>query len=114
MMYSHTPALRPVVASYHVSILNDELSERLRSKAPGILEGASIRCPWDTVMHVYGEQGEQIDPESDSARWSPAIVLAVTIARRASIAWMLALQNTILGWMARRSFALPRLRDQDC
>ena len=36
MIYSHAPTLQPVAPSYHVSILNDEQSERLRSTAPGI------------------------------------------------------------------------------
>jgi trimethylamine:corrinoid methyltransferase-like protein len=84
MMYSHRPTLQPVVPCYHASILNDEQLERLRSAAPGILVEASIRRASDTAMHVSGEQGAQMDPESQHVTWSPAIVLATSLARRVS------------------------------
>jgi trimethylamine--corrinoid protein Co-methyltransferase len=74
-MYSETPALQPVVPSYHLRILSDEQLERLRSATLEILETTGIHCPSEKALHVYAEHGAQVDSESQIVKMPPEVVL---------------------------------------
>jgi trimethylamine--corrinoid protein Co-methyltransferase len=74
-MYDQTPALQPIVPSYHLRILSDEQLEQLKSATLRILEKTGIHCPSEKALHVYAEHGAQVDFESQIVKLPPDVVL---------------------------------------
>ena len=74
-MYSQTPALQPIVPSYHLRILSDEQLEQLKSATLRILKKTGIHCPSEKALHIYAEHGAQVDFESQIVKLPPEVVL---------------------------------------
>ena len=74
-MHSETPQLKPIVPSYHLSILSGEQLEQFRSATLEILEGTGIHCPSEKGLNIYAEHGAQVDFESQIVKLSPDVVL---------------------------------------
>jgi trimethylamine--corrinoid protein Co-methyltransferase len=74
-MYNETPALQPIVPSYHLRILSDEQVGQLRSATLEILAKTGIHCPSEKALNVYAEHGASVDFESQIVKLSPDVVL---------------------------------------
>jgi trimethylamine:corrinoid methyltransferase-like protein len=62
-MYSQTPALQPIVPSYHLRILSDEQLDQLKSATLEILEETGIHCPSEKALNIYAEHGAWVDED---------------------------------------------------
>jgi len=74
-MYSQTPALQPIVPSYHLRILSDEQLGQLKSATLEILEKTGIHCPSQKALHIFAEHGARVDFESQIVKLPPDVVL---------------------------------------
>jgi trimethylamine--corrinoid protein Co-methyltransferase len=74
-MYSQTPALQPIVPSYHLRILSDEQLDQLKSATLEILEETGIHCPSEKALNIYAEHGARVDFESQIVKLPPEVVL---------------------------------------
>ncbi|MGD2147759.1 MAG: trimethylamine methyltransferase family protein [Anaerolineae bacterium] len=74
-MYSETPQLRPIKPSYHVTLLDDQKLEQLKSATLTILEEVGIHCPSEKALAIYAEHGGKVDFESQIVRLPPDVVL---------------------------------------
>jgi hypothetical protein len=74
-MYSQTPALQPIVPSYHLRILSDEQLDQLKSATLEILEKTGIHCPSEKALNIYAEHGARVDFESQIVKLPSDVVL---------------------------------------
>jgi trimethylamine--corrinoid protein Co-methyltransferase len=74
-VYSETPQLRPIKPSYHVTLLDDQKLEQLKSATLTILEEVGIHCPSEKALAIYAEHGGKVDFESQIVRLPPDVVL---------------------------------------
>jgi trimethylamine--corrinoid protein Co-methyltransferase len=74
-MYSRTPALQPIVPSYHIRILSDEQLEKFKSNTFIILEETGFHCPSERALKTYAEHGAVVDFDTQIVKLSPDVVL---------------------------------------
>ena len=58
-----TPAIEPIVPSYHLRILSDEQLVQLKEATFEILEDIGIHCPSSKVLGIYADHGANVDFE---------------------------------------------------
>jgi trimethylamine---corrinoid protein Co-methyltransferase len=74
-MISETPALQPIIPSYHVRILEDAQLDQLQSATLEILEQVGIHCPSEKALHIYAEHGAIVDFSRQVVRLPHQIVV---------------------------------------
>lgn len=74
-MVSETPALQPIVPSYHVRILEDAQLDQLQSATLMILEQVGIHCPSEKALKIYAEHGGEVDFSHQLVKLPPSVVM---------------------------------------
>jgi trimethylamine:corrinoid methyltransferase-like protein len=75
MAYNETPALQPIVPSYHLRILSDEQLEQFKSNTFIILEETGFHCPSEKALKIYTEHGAVVDSDTQIVKLSPDVIL---------------------------------------
>jgi trimethylamine--corrinoid protein Co-methyltransferase len=75
MAYNETPALQPIVPSYHLRILSDEQLEQFKSNTFIILEETGFHCPSERALKIYAEHGAVVDFDTQIVKLSPDVIL---------------------------------------
>jgi trimethylamine--corrinoid protein Co-methyltransferase len=75
MAYNETPALQPIVPSYHLRILSDEQLEQFKSNTFIILEETGFHCPSERALKIYAEHGAVVDSDTQIVELSPDVIL---------------------------------------
>ncbi len=75
MSISETPALQPIVPSYHLRILSDEQLGQFKAATLEILEEVGVHCPSTKALAIYAENGAQVDFAGQVVKLPPDVVL---------------------------------------
>jgi trimethylamine--corrinoid protein Co-methyltransferase len=74
-MPSETPALQPIVPSYHLRILSDEQLADFKSATLEILEDVGNYCPSKKALDIFAEHGADVDYETQIVKIPSEIVI---------------------------------------
>lgn len=74
-MSSITPALQPIIPSYHLRILSDEQLADFKSATLEILEEVGNYCPSKKALDIFAENGAKVDYETQIVKIPSEIVI---------------------------------------